>query len=105
MNQIVASAETGAEMIELHTGCFANAVGRRVADETARLTEAAHAGRGAGLQVNAGHGINYQNIVQILSVPYLTELNIGHTIVARAMRIGLEAAVREMKLAMSNYQL
>ena len=66
-----------------------------------RLTAAAKEGR--HLQVNAGHGINYQNIVQILTIPHLTELNIGHSIIARSTRIGLTAAVQEMKNLMAAY--
>jgi len=95
--QIEASAATGAEMIELHTGAFANAQGDAADDELARLVEGARAGHAAGLQVNAGHGINYTNISSILTVPHLAELNIGHSIIARATRVGLVRAVRDMK--------
>ncbi len=101
--QIEAAAETCAEMIELHTGCFANAVGAEVETELARLIEAAREGHAAVLQVNAGHGINYTNIARILEIPHLTELNIGHSIVSRAMRVGMTAAVREMNELMSKY--
>lgn len=103
--QIEASAATGAEVIELHTGCFANAVGDAVDAELSRLSEAATLAQQAGLQVNAGHGINYRNIARILEVPHLVELNIGHSIVSRAMSVGLEAAVREMKHLMEPYSL
>jgi pyridoxine 5-phosphate synthase len=95
--QIEAAAATGAEMIELHTGAFANARGAAADDELARLVEGARAGHAAGLQVNAGHGINYTNLDAILTVPHLAELNIGHSIIARATRVGLTQAVREMK--------
>ena len=95
--QIEAAAATGAEMIELHTGAFANAQGAAADDELARLVEGARAGHAAGLQVNAGHGINYTNLDAILTVPHLAELNIGHSIIARATRVGLTQAVREMK--------
>jgi pyridoxine 5-phosphate synthase len=101
--QVRASAATGAEMVELHTGCFANAVGADLEAEIARLTEAARLGHSAGLQVNAGHGINYGNLHLLYAVPHLTELNIGHSIVARAMRVGFETAVREMKALMEGY--
>jgi pyridoxine 5-phosphate synthase len=68
-----------------------------------RLSAAASLAHAAGLQVNAGHGINYSNIAHILTVPHLAELNIGHSIVARSVRIGLAAAVREMKNLMVDY--
>lgn len=104
VTQVMAAAETGAEMVELHTGCFANAFAEAdVASEIARLREAALRGHALGLQVNAGHGINYQNITRLFEVPHLAELNIGHTIVSRAIRVGMEAAVREMKAAMAGY--
>ncbi len=101
--QVMASADMGAEMIELHTGCFANALGDAVPEEIDRLTTAAKIGFGRGIQVNAGHGINYINIAKVLEVPHLTELNIGHSIVSRAMKVGLLTAVQEMKAAMKAY--
>jgi pyridoxine 5-phosphate synthase len=101
--QVEAAAETCAEMIELHTGCFANAIGPAVETELQRLIDAASHGHAAGLQVNAGHGINYQNITRLWVVPHLAELNIGHSIVSRAMRVGMAAAVREMKFLMASY--
>jgi pyridoxine 5-phosphate synthase len=101
--QVEAAAETRAEMIELHTGCFANALGGEVETELRRLIDAAGAGHAAALQVNAGHGINYQNLTRLWVVPHLAELNIGHSIVARAMRVGMTAAVREMKDLMATY--
>ena len=99
--QIEASRELQAEMVELHTGAFANAQGEEQTKELARLQEAAKFAHSLGLQVNAGHGINYENIAKIRSVPHLEELNIGHSIVARAVFAGLEAAVREMLAAMN----
>ena len=104
-DQVGASAYCEAEMIELHTGCFANATGKDVDAEVKRLIEAAEQGRTLGVQVNAGHGINYKNIDRILEIPHLTELNIGHSIVSRAMTVGMETAVREMKAAMEPYKL
>ncbi len=101
--QVEASSKIGAEMIELHTGCFANAFGEDRASETERLHAAAKLGHSLGLQVNAGHGINLQNLPELLTVPHLAELNIGHTLVARSVRVGLEAAVREMADAMKGY--
>ena len=87
-------------MIELHTGAFANSVGDALEDELQQLHAAAGYAHDLGLQVNAGHGINYSNIVRILEVPHLEELNIGHAIVSRAVLVGLEQAVREMCSAM-----
>lgn len=101
--QIEAAAECGAEMVELHTGCFANAEGEDVDVEVERLVDGARVASGMDLQVNAGHGINYTNLEQLFVVPHLAELNIGHSLVARAMRVGMTAAVREMKEAMSAY--
>jgi pyridoxine 5-phosphate synthase len=96
-DQIKASAETGAEFIELHTGKYANAP-----DEESQLKElqvlidgAEHALR-VGLRVNAGHGLNYTNIGGMHKVPGLEEVNIGHSIISRAIFVGLDRAVREM---------
>ena len=94
--QIEASHKLGAEIVELHTGAFANAQGEAQRRELARLRDAARLAHRLGLQVNAGHGINYTNIALIREVPHLVELNIGHSIIARAIFTGLEPAVREM---------
>jgi pyridoxine 5-phosphate synthase len=102
-DQVRCAAELGAEMIELHTGCFGNATEATVDAEIARLAVAAKLGHEVGLQVNAGHGINYHNVRLLEAVPFLTEYNIGHSIVSRAMRCGLEQAVREMKALMQHY--
>ena len=98
--QIDASWQIGAEVVELHTGAFANTEGEAHQRELARIREAAAYAHGRGLQVNAGHGINYTNIVEIREVPHLAELNIGHTIVSRAIFVGLENAVTELLAAM-----
>ena len=103
LRQVEAAAASGAAMIELHTGCFANAPDHSVPAELSRLVAAAVAGHAAGLRVNAGHGINYSNITRVLTVPHLAELNIGHSIVARAVCTGMTAAVREMKQLMTPY--
>ena len=103
LDQIAASAEIGAEMIELHTGRFANATGVEQEEEVRALAKASIAGRDAGLQVNAGHGINYENLSKLFAVEGLAELNIGHSIVARSIRVGLREAVREMKTLMEGY--
>ena len=101
--QVEAAARTRAMMIELHTGAFANATGDDQEAELARLIAAARTGHAAGLQINAGHGINYTNITRLWAVPHLVELNIGHSIVSRAIRAGMTAAVREMKDLMTHY--
>lgn len=103
LDQVKASAELGAEMVELHTGCFANAEGDAVETEVQRLADAARLGHSLGLQINAGHGINYGNLFRLFAVPHLTELNIGHSIVSRAMRVGMMEAVRQMKQLMATY--
>jgi len=102
--QIEAAAALGVEMIELHTGAFANAEGQAQTDELARLTDASQLAQKKRLIVNAGHGINYVNIGRILDIPGLQELNIGHSIVSRSILVGLETAVREMLAAMAPYR-
>ncbi len=100
-DQIEAARQLGAEMIELHTGAFANATGKALDREVLRLrTAAEHADR-FGIQVNAGHGINYQNIALIRKIPHLAELNIGHAIISRAVFTGLERATADMLAAMA----
>jgi pyridoxine 5-phosphate synthase len=94
--QLEAAARLGGEFVELHTGAFANAVGEAQTKELDRLIAGARIAAGLGLKVNAGHGINYTNIRGILQMPHLVELNIGHSIIARALTVGMEAAVRQM---------
>ncbi len=105
ISQIEASARIGAEMVELHTGCFANTEvnSEARATELQRLKNAAIRGHELGLQVNAGHGINYENIKELYLVPHLKELNIGHSIVARSIRVGFQQAVSEMSELMKDY--
>ena len=99
-----AAARLGAEYIELHTGSYANAsLGEQRDIELERLIEAAEYGASIGLKVNAGHGIDYNNIDGILRIPFLNELNIGHSIVARAVICGMEQAVAEMLELMKEY--
>ena len=100
--QIQLAAELGAPWVELHTGAYANA-GRspRRARQFARLSEGAVRAHGLGLVVNAGHGINYVNIAELRALPRLHELNIGHSIISRALFTGIEEAVREMKARMN----
>ncbi len=102
-DQIAKAAETGAEFIELHTGRFADSRGAAVGRELKRLLDAAKFAKSAGLHVNAGHGINYDNISGILDIPFLEELNIGHSIVCRSVFAGIAGAVREMLKAMAGY--
>ena len=98
--QIDAAVRLGAECIELHTGTFANASGAMREAETERLRAATDYALSAGLIVNAGHGINYGNIAAIRTITGLTELNIGHSIVARSTVVGMERATAEMLAAM-----
>jgi pyridoxine 5-phosphate synthase len=100
--QIALAAELKAPWIELHTGAYANsyyAAGR--AQEFERLRKGAAQAHAVGLIVNAGHGINYVNIAEIRTIPHLHELNIGHSIISRALFTGIEEAVREMKARMN----
>ena len=102
--QLDAAARIGAEYIELHTGSYANVpVGEQRELELERLIEAAKYGDSIGLKVNAGHGIDYKNIEGILRIPFLNELNIGHSIVARAVISGMEQAVLEMLELIKEY--
>ncbi len=97
-DQIQCSADLEAEWIELHTGAFANAYARHhFGAEWESLVGGAEEAHRLGLVVNAGHGINYQNITLVKTLPYLQELNIGHSILSRALHCGIEEAVREMK--------
>lgn len=95
--QVRAAAELKAEFIELHTGAFANAAGQARELELQRLIDGARRAHDLGLRVNAGHGLNYDNIGDIFAVPHLEELNIGHAIISRALFTGLAAAVTGMK--------
>lgn len=96
--QIEAALRTGTPVIELHTGGYADATTseQRVA-ELYRIANAARMAAGAGLEVHAGHGLNYHNVEPIAAIPEIVELNIGHAIVARALFTGLAAAVADMK--------
>jgi pyridoxine 5-phosphate synthase len=99
--QVEAAARSGAPVIELHTGHFADATDVAVqARELAKIVRAAKHGREVGLQVNAGHGLSYDNVGAIAALTTIRELNIGHAIVARAVFTGMQAAVREMKRLM-----
>ena len=92
------SKQVGADAVELHTGSYANArTEEEVEKELAKLKEAARVAGEAGLAVFAGHGLNYINILAIKTIPQLMEVNIGHSIVSRAVLVGIKRAVREMK--------
>jgi pyridoxine 5-phosphate synthase len=100
--QIELAAKLGAPVVELHTGAYANAYGsERRAAEFQRLRLGAARAHQLGLKVNAGHGINYVNIAEVRTIPHLHELNIGHSILSRAIFTGIEEAVREMKARMN----
>lgn len=96
--QISASYKTGAQFIELHTGQFSEAFGGiNETNEFEKLKEAAIFAQSLGLKVNAGHGLNYKNVYRMHEIPNIIELNIGHSIISRAIYVGLETAVKEMK--------
>lgn len=104
-DQVQASGQVGAQFVELHTGAFAERfeAGQGRAEELVRLKQSAELAHGLGLRVNAGHGLNYQNVRVLLEVPHLVELNIGHSIISHAIFAGLDVAVRDMLSAMDGY--
>ncbi|MDB6110292.1 MAG: Pyridoxine 5-phosphate synthase [Pedosphaera sp.] len=104
--QVEAAARLGAQFIELHTGAFAEHFDQKQArnQELERLVAAAKQAHGLGLKVNAGHGLNYQNLPVLHLVPHLVELNIGHSIVSRAITTGLSVAVKDMLALMETYR-
>ena len=103
--QIKASAEVGAPVIELHTGRYADTEGTAQQHEYERIRDAVEIGVKQGLKVNAGHGLHYTNVQPIAEIPDIAELNIGHAIVAHAVFVGWENAVREMKAIMIQSRL
>ncbi len=102
--QVAAAAQVGAQFIELNTGSFAENFHRKYqrAQEVEHLAAAAVQAHALGLRVNAGHGLTYQNLPALLAAPHLVELNIGHSIISRALVVGLPTAVREMLLVMQD---
>jgi pyridoxine 5-phosphate synthase len=98
--QIEAAAQIGAPAIELHTGAYAEARGSQQATELERLQSGARLASGLGLEVHAGHGLDYHNVQPVAAIRDIVELNIGHAIVARALFDGLPTAIREMKQLM-----
>lgn len=94
--QVEVSRRVGAHGVELHTGRYCNVSGDRTG-ELEKVAAAASFARSLGLEVHGGHGLNYENVLPIARIPEMVELNIGHSIVARAVMVGMEQAVREMK--------
>jgi len=95
--QIEVARESGAHAIEIHTGTYCNASGVKRKEELQAIVSAASLAQSLGLEVHGGHGLDYQNVLPIAKIPEIVELNIGHSIIARAVMIGIEQAVREMK--------
>jgi pyridoxine 5-phosphate synthase len=96
-NQIESAKEAGAHAVEIHTGTYCNASLASRDKERENIAKAATLARSLGLEVHGGHRLNYENVLPIASVPEIVELNIGHSIIARAVIVGIEGAVREMK--------
>ncbi len=99
--QLDAAVACGAPVVELHTGSYADADETHVESEYQRVVTAAKHGESIGLHINAGHGLHYGNVQRIVRIPQLIELNIGHSIVARALFDGLDKAVRDMRILMN----
>lgn len=95
--QIQAAHEAGAHAIEIHTGTYCNAAGAEREQERQAIAKAAALARSLGLEVHGGHGLDYENVLPIAAIPEIVELNIGHSIIARAVMVGISQAVREMK--------
>jgi pyridoxine 5-phosphate synthase len=95
--QLEAAVETGAQAVELHTGAYSLARGRLLDDQLVKLVQAGKRIRELGMALHAGHGLNYHNVQAVAAIEGMHELNIGHSIIARAMMVGMERAVREMK--------
>lgn len=92
-----ATLKSGAQMVEFHTGRYSEVTGAEQTKELARITSACAYAHSKGIAPHAGHGLNYRNVTPVAAVPHMQDLNIGHSIVARAVLVGLERAVREMK--------
>ena len=99
--QLQASARIGADIVELHTGHYAEIEGQAQLDELERLRAAAHAGAELGLEMHAGHGLTYGNVARIAKIPELVELNIGHFLIGEAIFTGLAPAIAEMRKRMN----
>jgi pyridoxine 5-phosphate synthase len=98
--QIEASVQIGAPVVELHTGAYADSAGSRQATELERLRAGAKLASSLGVEVHAGHGLNYHNVQPVAAITEIVELNIGHSIISRAIFDGLAAAVRDMRALM-----
>ncbi|MBA7621334.1 Pyridoxine 5'-phosphate synthase [subsurface metagenome] len=97
LKQVKASTKTGVQMVELHTGCYAEAKSKtKKGKELTRISRAAKEARELGLAVSAGHGLTYWNVSRIAKIPEIEELNIGHNIIARAVMVGMKEAVEDM---------
>jgi len=101
IEQLDAALACGAPVVELHTGSYADADESSVEKEYRRIVSAAEYGDSIGLQMNAGHGLHYENVKPIVRIPQLVELNIGHSIVAKALFVGLHQAVADMRVLMT----
>jgi pyridoxine 5-phosphate synthase len=97
ITDVKASKETGTDMVEIHTGLYSNAKGKKQKEELHRVMEAVKIAKDSGLMANAGHGLNYFNVQDIASIKGIRGLYIGHSIISRAVLVGIERAVREMK--------
>ncbi|MDR1485113.1 MAG: pyridoxine 5'-phosphate synthase [Planctomycetaceae bacterium] len=98
LRQIEAGIKSGCDAVEIHTGKYATATNQKsISDELNRIAEAGSMITGAGLRLHAGHGLTYHNVIPIAKIPNMLELNIGHSIIARAIMVGLKNAVKEMK--------
>ncbi|WP_370261264.1 pyridoxine 5'-phosphate synthase [Limnobacter sp.] len=103
--QMEAALKCGAQAVELHTGRYAHATGSQLDIELARIRKAADFGVAHGLRVNAGHGLNYDNVAAVAAIESISELNIGHSIVANAVFLGWETAIKRMKSLMVQAKL
>ena len=99
--QIEASRDAGAHAVEIHTGAYCNVLGVEREKQLQVIVEASKLAQNLGLEVHGGHGLNYDNVSAIARIPEMTELNIGHSIIARAIIVGIEQATREMKNLLS----
>ena len=97
MTDVEASKELGAQMVEIHTGLYANARGKKKTEELRRVKKAVQRGLDIGLLVNAGHGLNFTNLKKIAAIKGIRGLYIGHSIIANSIYLGIEKTVREMK--------
>ena len=103
--QVRVSRELGADAVELHTGEYANSSGAEHSEQLERLRQMAELGSRIGLHVHAGHGLTYQNVAPVAGIPEITELNIGHSIIARSLYVGLQQAVAEMRSLMDRARM